>query len=188
MIEDQVIIDLFLQRNETAIANCETQYGPYCFKIANNILNNHSDAEECVNSTWYKAWESIPPEIPHHFRLYLATITRNTAFSMYNYLHRKKRGAGNFSLVLDELAECVASNSSVELDYEGKELSETINKFIHSLPQPARSVFVRRYYFADSAKAIASHYHMSENAVNVLLHRTRSKLKKELAKEGYQNE
>lgn len=188
MITNQNIITLFLQLNEDAIAKCESQYGSYCFKIATNILKNASDAEECVNSTWYKAWNNIPPDQPTHLKQYLATITRNTAFNIYNTLHRKKRGQGNMVFVLDELEECIASPTNIEKDYEGKELSETINRFVSTLPQPARSVFVRRYYFADSSKSIAQKYCMSESSVNVLLHRTRKKLRKELVKERYQYE
>lgn len=187
-MNDQEIIDLFLQRNEDAIKHCELQYGAYCFTIANNILGNQSDTEECLNSTWLKAWETIPPTIPHHFRQYLSTITRNTAFNTYRTQHRKKRGDGNISLVLDELEECLSSSVSVEKEIEDKELGNTINHFVKELPQPARSIFVRRYYFADSAKTIAKQFNMSESNVNVILHRSRLKLKKQLISEGYEHE
>lgn len=188
MITDHEIIHLFLQRNEEAVTQCEARYGSYCFTVAANILKNSSDAEECVNSTWYKAWNSIPPDTPHHLRQYLSTITRNTAFDVYKKIHREKRGGGNMALVLDELEECIAAPSDVEKEYEKKELGQTVNRFVKSLPQPARSVFVRRYYFADPVREIALKYGMSENSINVLLHRTRKKLRKELVKEGYQYE
>ena len=188
MIDDQNIIDLFLQRDENAIKQCELQYGAYCYTIANNILGNQLDTEECLNSTWLKAWNSIPPTIPKHFRQYLSTIVRNTAFTTYRSQHRKKRGDGNFSLVLDELAECLSSNMNVEKKTEENELGKTINKFVKELPQPARSIFVKRYYFADSAKDIAEQFNMSVSNVNIILHRSRITLKEKLISEGYENE
>ena len=188
MTDDQKLIDLFIQRNEEAIRQCESCYGSYCFQIANQILENHMDAEECLNSAWLTAWNSIPPDIPKYLRQYLGAIVRNTAFNTYRTAHRQKRGEGNISLVLDELEECISSSANVEQEYEGKELGITINRFVKALPQPARSIFVRRYYFADSVKTISKNFELSENYVSVLLHRTRKQLKKELMNEGYEHE
>lgn len=47
---DEKIIPLFFQRKEVAIEETHKKYGFYCFKIANNILNNREDSEECLNN------------------------------------------------------------------------------------------------------------------------------------------
>ena len=188
MHSDQELIDLFLQRKEEAISKTQSQYGSYCFHIATNILKSRDDAEECLNSTWFKVWNSIPPTIPVNLKQFLAAITRNTAFHIYQAEHAEKRGCGNMDVLLDELEECIPGGTDVEDECLAAELSSTVNTFVHSLPQPERSVFVRRYYFADPSKSIAKAYGLSVTHINVLLYRTRKKLKKELIKEGFLDE
>ena len=184
MQNDQELIDLFLQRKEEAISKTQAQYGRYCLHIAKNILKNRDDAEECLNSAWFKAWNAIPPTIPTNLKQFLAAITRNTAFHMYQTEHAEKRGSGEMDVILEELEECIAAGSDVEDTCFTAELSQAVNAFVHGLPQPERSVFVRRYYFADPSKVIAKAYGLSVTHVNVLLCRTRKKLRKELIKEG----
>lgn len=182
---DDKIIQLFFQRKETAIEETSKKYGSYCFKIANNILNNREDSEECLSDTWLKSWDSIPPARPVHFNLFLAKIVRNLAISKYRSNHTHKRGKGEITLVLDELEECITGQSDVETLYMAEELQNTINRFVRGLSERDGNVFIRRYFYADSIKDISNRYHISENNVRVMLSRTRSKLRIVLEKEGY---
>lgn len=182
---DDKIIQLFFQRKEVAIEETQKKYGSYCFKIANNILNNREDSEECLNDTWLKAWESIPPTHPTYFNLFLAKITRNFAINTYRSKHTHKRGKGEITLVLDELEKCITGETDVETLYIAEELQSSINKFVRGLSEKDGNVFIRRYFYADSIKDISNRYHISENNVRVMLSRTRNKLKLRLEKEGY---
>lgn len=182
---DDKIIQLFFQRKEVAIEETQKKYGSYCFKIANNILNNREDSEECLNDTWLKAWDSIPPTQPTYFNLFLAKITRNFAINTYRSKHTHKRGKGEIALVLDELEECITGETDVETLYIAEELQSSINKFVRGLSEKDGNVFIRRYFYADSIKDISNRYHISENNVRVMLSRTRNKLKLRLEKEGY---
>ena len=182
---DDKIIQLFFQRKEVAIEETQKKYGSYCFKIANNILNNREDSEECLNDTWLKAWESIPPTRPAYLNLFLAKITRNFAINTYRSKHTHKRGKGEMALVLDELEECITGETDVETLYIAEELQSSINKFVRGLSEKDGNVFIRRYFYADSIKDISNRYHISENNVRVMLNRTRNKLKLRLEKEGY---
>lgn len=182
---DEKILELFFQRNEVAIAETNRKYGAYCYQIANAILNNPEDAEECLNDTWMKTWYSIPPAQPIHFRLFLAKIVRNISFNKYKAKYAKKRGEGELALVLEELEECIASQSDVESVFLAEELQETINTFVCNLPEKEGNIFIRRYFYLDSVKDISKRYHLTENHVSVLLNRTRNKLKTVLQKEGY---
>ena len=67
---DEKIIELFFARDESALKHTSEKYEGYCFTIANNILGNHLDAEECVNDTYLAAWSSIPPERPRQLSAY----------------------------------------------------------------------------------------------------------------------
>ena len=108
-MEDQAIVALYFQRAEQAIAETIQKYGSLCRSIAQNLLPVRQDAEECVNDTWQAAWERIPPQQPRVLSVFLGRITRNLAFNRYKALQADKRGGGNLPLVLEELAECLAS-------------------------------------------------------------------------------
>ena len=187
-MEDNQIIELYWQRDEGAISESSRKYGSYCQSIAFNILQNNEDSEECVNDTWLKAWDSMPPHKPDCLRLFLAKITRNLSFNRYNANKAKKRGGGEMTLVLDELAECISNETDPEEAIINKELNEYIIGFVHTLPERERNIFVRRYFFVDTVKSISKRYGLSENYVSVTLNRTRKMLKKKLKKEGYIDE
>ncbi|MCL2082126.1 MAG: sigma-70 family RNA polymerase sigma factor [Oscillospiraceae bacterium] len=180
---DEEIIDLFWSRNQTAITQTARQYGNYCYAIANGILNNREDSEECLNDTWHRAWEAIPPQRPNKLSLFLGKITRHLAFDKYKMNRAKKRGGSEFTLVLNELDECIPSPNTVEQTIEAEELELTINQFLHSLPERKCSIFLLRYWHNKPLSEIASRFGMKENNVKASLFRTRQKLKAHLEKE-----
>lgn len=184
-MEDSQIVELYWQKNADAITETANKYGSYCFAIAENILHNPEDSEECVNDTWLHAWNAIPPQRPDVLRMFLAKITRNLSFDRFNARNAEKRGGGEIMLVLDELAECLAGGTNVEAAYEGKELEQCIQCFVRSLSERDGNVFLRRYFFTEPVAVIAERYGLTENHVMVILNRTRKKLKLELMKEGY---
>ena len=184
-MKDIQVVELYWQKNTKAIQVSQQKYGAYCFSIANNILHNTEDSEECVNDTWLKAWNSIPPQKPVILKMFFAKITRYLAFNRFQARTAKKRGGGEIVLVLDELAECLVSSSNVENICETKELGQCIRLFVRNLPEKEGNIFVRRYFFTESISVIAKKYGLTENNVMVILSRTRKKLKTQLIKEGY---
>ena len=184
-MEDCQIIELYRQKNTDAISATAGKYGAYCFAIADNILHSAEDAEECVNDTWLRAWNAIPPQRPGVLRLFLARITRNLAFDRYQARAAEKRGGGETALVLDELEECLGAGTDTEAAFEAEELRRCIRRFVEALPEREGNVLVRRYFFAEPVADIAKRYGLTENNVAVMLSRTRKKLKTYLAKEGY---
>lgn len=184
-MEDRQIIELYWQRNADAISETASKYGAYCFQVADNILHDAEDSEECVNDTWLRAWEAMPPGRPDVLRMFLAKITRNLSFDRFRARNTKKRGSGETVLVLDELEECLAGRTDVQTAYEGKELGQCIRRFVRGLSWRDGNVFVRRYFFTEPVSAIAGRYGLTENNVMVILSRTRKKLRLELMKEGY---
>ena len=184
-MDDQYIIDLFWNRDPESIHLVDLSYGTYCFSIANHILGNQMDAEECVNDTWLRAWETIPPDRPKFLRAFLGRITRNLAINRFQRETAQKRGGGELPLVLEELSYCIAGDSDPETSVSAKELGKCVNTFVKSLPARDRNVFVRRYFFTESVEDIAKRYSLHKNNVLVILHRTRNKLRKYLIKEGF---
>jgi len=183
-MDDELILELYWARSESAIHETAIKYGKYCVKIAMNILRNKEDAEECVNETYLKAWEAIPPERPSIFSAFLGKITRNLSLNKYKEQRTQKRGGGEIALILDELEDCVPSGGSVEAEAEANAVAEAINAFLRSINRENRAVFVRRYWYADSITSITARHHMTESKVKSMLFRTRNKLKDYLEKEG----
>lgn len=184
-MEDKEIIRLFCERCENAITYIAEKYDKYCFSIAHNILNDREDAEECVNDTWFKVWNSIPPTIPTYLRVFVSKIVRNLSFDKYRANHSVKRGGGEMPVVLDELAEVIAGSNNMEAEYERKELVETINDFLYSVSERDRDMFVRRYFYVEDTANIAKCHNTTENNVLVILSRVRSKLRTYLSEKEY---
>ena len=184
-MEDGSIIELYWKRDESAIAETSQKYGAYCFSVADNILHSAEDSEECVNETWFRAWNAMPPHRPDRLKLFLAKITRNLSFDRFASKTAKKRGGGELTAVLEELGGCVGAADGAEAEVEAKELGRFISGFVSSLPERDGNVAIRRYFFAEPVADIAKRYRITENNVSVILSRIRKKLKSELEKEGY---
>ena len=181
---DNEIIELYWNRDESAIRETETKYGNYCFAVANNILENREDAEECLSDTWLTAWNTIPPMRPKVLKLFLARITRRNAFDKYRHDTATKRGGGEITQSLDELADCLPAPSSVEMELSAQEMKTCINAFLVTLPERDADVFLRRYFYVESVPEIAKRYALKESNVLMVLSRTRKKLEQHLIKEG----
>lgn len=183
-MEDSKIIALYWDRSEKAISETDQKYGRYCHYIANSILQNEEDAAECVNDTWLRAWNAIPPNRPENLRGFLGKITRNLALNRYEQRSAEKRGAGVLPQVLEELQGCIPSTDPREQVMDKIILEALLNRFLGGLKPDARRIFVRRYWYLSSVKEIAAEYGMTESKVTVTLCRTRQKLARLLEKEG----
>lgn len=185
-MDDNSIIQLYWDRDDQAITKTSEKYGRYCKAIAKNILNNEEDAEECVNDTYLKAWNSMPAHWPEQLATFLGRITRNLSFNKYKQGRAEKRGSGEIKLVLDELTDCVSDADNVEQIIDRRELVKAINLFVMGLSAEKRNIFVRRYWYADSVSAIAKDCGMLQASVSKILERTRKKLKAYLMERGFE--
>lgn len=183
-MDDHEIIELYVKRSEQAISETSKKYGKYCHYIAYNILHDDADAEECVNDTYLRVWNAIPPKHPNRLQTFLGKITRNLSLNKWEKLSAQKRGNGQISLALDELAECIPADGDTAIIVENDFIRCLIERFLDNLSAETRKIFVRRYWYMSSIKEIAKEYGLSENKVAVTLFRTRKKLKIELEKEG----
>ena len=184
-MKDSEIVELYFKRNEEAIEKTSEKYGAYCKAVAENILKNPEDSEECVNFALLQLWNSVPPEKPENLKMFLAKITRNIAINNLKAKFAEKRGGKEGFAAFDELSECIPSKNNIEESFDEKELEKVINEFVKNLPEKERNIFIRRYFFFESLKEIAERYSFSENRVSVILHRIRKKLQKHLEKEGF---
>lgn len=184
-MDDKAIVEMYWQRDEHAIGATAEKYDSYCHSIAYNILRDYGDSEECVNDTYLKAWESIPPHKPESLRTFLAKITRNLSLDRFKRYSAEKRGGGEVPLVLDELKEGLRLRDGEDQLIESMMMRELLNGFIGSLKHETRVIFLRRYWYFSSVSSIASDLGLSESKVKMVLFRTRRRLAEHLKKEGY---
>ena len=180
-MDDNKIIELFFARNETAIEETDKKYGRYCHTIAHNILASNEDAKECVNDTYLRAWNTIPPTRPERLSAFLARICRNLALGKYEYEHAARRSK-NLLTALDELEGILYSHDESPSDEIA--IKDALNAFAASLSSRDRIIFVQRYFYLLSIKDIARTIGEGESNIKIILMRTRNKLKAHLEKEG----
>lgn len=182
-MDDSMIIALFNERSQQAIIKLSEKYGKISHRVAFNILGNHEDAEECVNDALLIMWNKIPPENPAPLVTYLLKIVRNTALKTYRKNTSLKNNS-HYDVALEELENVLFEDNSPENELITKELTQKINEFLESTDKDTRIMFVRRYFFGDSVKEIASLTGFSSHFVSVRLSRAREALRKYLTKEG----
>ena len=182
-MEDTQIIDLYWRRDETAIRATDAKYGGFCHHLAMNILHSFQDSEECVNDTYSRCWDTMPPQRPVSLRAYLGTIIRNLSISRYRASRAQKR-FGGAEVLLSELADCVPSPDSVQGTVEAAELGEEISRWLEGLEPADRALFIRRYWNGDPVKALAGELGVRPNALTKRLLRLREGLRRALEREG----
>lgn len=181
-MEDSKIIELYFKRSEQAIRESQDKYGRQCGIIAFNILHSKEESEECVNDTWLKAWNSIPPKKPNRLAVFLGRISRNLAIDRYRKQRREKRGGGEIAVCLDELAECVGYEETFPEDVS---LTELLKSFLAEQTPQAKEIFLLRYWYVFGINDIAQRLKLTEGAVKMSLYRTRTALRLYLENEGF---
>ena len=181
-MNDSQIIALYWEKNEDAIRVTDQVYGPRLFAISDRLLHSRQDAQESVNDTYLKTWNTVPPQRPVYFFAYLAKICRNFSLARIQWNTAAKRNA-EVIVLTREMEECIPDRS-IERRLEGEELGELLNAFLESISMENRRIFLRRYWFSDSVQEISDRYHISQSKVKTQLHRTRKMLKEFLEQEG----
>ena len=185
-MEDGEIIELFLHREEIALKYTKEKFGSRLCSIANNILDDFEAAEECENDTYLQAWNAIPPHEPRdYFFAFLAKIIRHISLDLCRKRSRRKRSAFLVELT-EEMEQCIPAPSDTESKIDGILLGEIVSKFLRTLSEERRNVFLRRYWYLDSIEVISKRFAFSESKVKTMLFRCRRDLYKYLIKEGYE--
>lgn len=184
-LTNEKIVELFFERNESAIANCELKYGRSLRAFGTRITNDVYIAEECTNDTYMRTWETVPPIDPRRYLFaYLSKIMRNLCFDRIRRATRKKRGA-SITVLSNELTEAAPEKDGADADAIRSELSVLIEKFVAKLPEETRNIFVLRYFYMEDLHTISKKLSITQGKVKTVLKRTRDKLKLHLEMYGY---
>ena len=181
-MEDSAIIELYWNRDETAIRETDASYGNRLLSLSQRILSSSEDAGECVNDTYLETWNTIPPQRPSFLYAFLSKICRFISFGRLDWNNAAKRRADLISLT-EELSETIPDNRSQQ-ELDARELGRILSRFVTTLPEDSRLIFLRRYWHLDTTEEIARRYGFTQSKVKTQLHRTRAKLYAYLEKEG----
>ena len=183
-MNDNEIIELYNARSEKAIDETDRKYGRHCRNTAYNILRDHEDSEECVNDTYLKVWNVIPPQRPARFGAFIMRIVRNLAVDLCIKRGALKNGGEFTSVSFEEIAEFLPADESIESIVNRQAVLAAIEAFLRALPKNKRIMFVRRYFFCSTYAEIANDLGTTEGSVTMTLRRLREKLRKHLEEEG----
>ena len=179
ILPDSGIITLYNRRDEQAIQATADKYGSFCLGISYDILGSREDAEECVNDTYLRVWNSIPPARPASLQAFLATVTRRISLDRYRERRAAKRNR-ELEVSFEELSEAVPAP-----DERADELPALLNDFLRTLEFPERRLFLRRYWLSIPVETLAKEEQTTVNAINVRIYKTRKKLRAYLLERGY---
>ncbi len=183
-MEDHTIVDLYLARDEDAIHATADKYGERLRGLAQRILEDPLEAQECENDTYFSAWNRIPPHQPREYLFaFLARITRGLAFNRIKEKTAQKRPP--VTALSEELEQCLPAPDDTPCRVEYGELLSSIEAFLNAQKPTDRVIFMRRYWFCDSVNAIAELLGVTESRVKSSLFRTRNRLRQHLTEEGY---
>ena len=181
---DDEIVDLYWARNEEAIRATDLKYRAYLLRVANNILHDLEDSEECLNDTYISAWNSMPPKRPYILKAYLATIMRRCALMCYRRRNAQKRTSDSQAVTLSDFS-YLSNNDIIYTDHDSDMLARVIEQYIDSLDDEQRYIFISRYYYGKPIEQIMQKLGCSRSKVNKQIARIKQELKEKLEEEGY---
>ena len=184
-MQDEKIIELYWVRSQEAISQTDIKYGNYVRKISSNILSDSRDVDECIDDTYLKIWNSIPPQKPDNFKAYIGRIIRNVSINMCEGQRRYKRSANGYLAAYEEMEQIISDNGqNTDVTFEEIYLSNLINRYLMGLSEEKRLIFIGRYWYFDSIKEISDKLQISESKVKTSLLRLRKSLRQYLEEEG----
>ena len=181
---DSEIVALYFRRDEQAISESDLKYGKRLRALSARIVDDFT-AEECVNDTYVKSWQQIPPKNPENYLFaFFAKITRNLSLDRYRRSARQKR-TEDLTLFIGELNECIPDGETPSDMLMAGELSALIEEYLRTKKQEARGIFIYRYFYLYDLKSTAVHFGVSCGKVKSTLFRMRTELREFLRKAGY---
>ncbi len=184
-LSDGEIVSLYLQRDERAIKETDAKYKQRLMSVAYNIVHNVQDCEECLNDTYVRTWNSIPPARPDSLQAFVISIMRKTALNRYKAMHRQKRVPSEMVSSLSELDDMLADSDAFYTEQQASELGALLTDFTNTLSDRRAYIFMCRYYLCRPIPQIAEKLGCSQSTVNKEIAAMKKELRQLLESEGY---
>ena len=176
------VVKALENRDSTALADIQKNYGALLRRIAVNLGLNSVDTEECMNDTYLEVWNTIPPAKPKSIRSYVCMLMRRIVIDRIRYNSAEKRANTVYIEVAEELESCMDVENTV---IDEMCIPTILNQFLENQTSENREIFIRRYYEFESTKEIARDMMIGVNTLEKRLSRMRAELKRILKEWGY---
>lgn len=188
-MEDCRIAESIKENPNTGIALLAEKYGQLINYIIRGILAGYEqDMEECFQDTLMRCTDCIDYYDKSYKSMqgWICTIARRIAIDR---LRKIKQGQIIYEQSVDDI-ENISAYESMEEEYIKKEKYQNVYDAINKLSKRDREIFLRKYFYMQTAEQIALEMGKSVRSVESHLYRIRKKLQDNLkeAKEGMSDE
>ncbi|HBG24455.1 MAG: hypothetical protein A2X17_08800 [Bacteroidetes bacterium GWF2_41_61] len=177
---NKFLLDALREGKEEAYEYIFLKYYNNLYSYAFRILNNESDAKECVQSTFCHIWDIRKSlNINDSLKSYIYRSVYNGSIDII----RKKRVLEKYEEkgFLDTYIYSVIQNPEAEIKLLGSETRKAVQSSINSLPERCREIFIRcrvkGYTHAEIASSLNISVKTVENQMTIALTKLREKLK-----------
>ena len=178
---EALLIENLREGDMTALAILVEKYKRLVYRIAIQITRNHEDADDVMQDTFLKVYESI-----HSFRkeatfeTWLYRIVVNHAMNVVK--RRKRRRETSLSATSEmeirpDLRRTADLANNPQLNAEKEELQKWVTQAVDSLPVKHRTVVILHEFEGLTHLEIASILNCSEGTVRSRLHYARKRLR-----------
>ena len=178
--EALLVADL-LEGDTTALASIVEKYGKLAYRLAIQITKNHEDANDVMQDTFLKVYESIGSfRKESAFETWLYRIIVNQALNMVKRRERRRESSFSDANEIDLRFNLPGSSSyasSPHDDVEKKELQKWVTQAVDSLSAKHRTVVILHEFEGLTHPQIATILNCSEGTVRSRLHYARRKLR-----------
>lgn len=176
---DKELVDAVCRGDEKALGSIIDEYTAYVWTIVWNIVQGKldaADAKAIVSDVFFSLWQSAEKTRPVNLKGYLARTARNRSIDALRQTRQE--------LPLEEDVVQIPIDSPETEAIRQAEYAALRNA-VDSLPEPDRTIFLRRYYLYQSIPEISETMRININTVKTKLRRGRDALRRELTEGGY---
>lgn len=178
--EALLVADL-LEGDTTALASIVEKYGKLVYRLAIQITKNHEDANDVMQETFLKVYESIDSfRKESAFETWLYRIIVNQALNLVKRRERRRESSLSYESEIVHRFNLHGNNDyreSPHADVEKKELQRWVTQAVDSLPTKHRTVVILHEFEGLTHPQIATILGCSEGTVRSRLHYARRKLR-----------
>ena len=178
--ESRRLKKLIIDKPQVGVAEAFDLYGNQVKTICRNIMRGYpsEDIEDAISQSFIALWmgiEKYSPDRGVSIKSYLYGIARKTCLMMLRNMPRRN------DLPIDEN---IAWTTTTEDIFLTREQEKILHKVLAETDEPARSIFIMRYFYFEKIADIASKLGLPKKKVENILSREKKKLKARLIKEG----
>lgn len=184
-MRDADLINAIKARDERAVEDLLTYYGPLIRYVVAPIVEDVQEQEACVSEVAMRIWEKSDTydSAQGKWTGWITAIARNTALN-------RVRGQRQHLPLEDVHMEIPSKEPTPEEAVIQKEtqleMRQALLRALRELSSKDEALFYRKYYYMQSTAQIAAEMGLTERAVEGRLYRIKKQLRKKLGGDVYE--